>query len=155
MQQNKFKIWLKVYSLYFVIFSVLILLNACIGFSSAPFYSKDTTCIKGNTIETCNKLLSYTNALYSIEVIGSVVLVTHGLLGLTTGEHSLVFCYMRFLQLYSKIGVVFYLILVSVRTILYFFVMSFATQPEIQLDPTKISNVASMYAGFLAIFMHN
>ncbi len=107
MKQNQFKRWLKVYSLYFVIFSVLLLLNACIVFSSAPFYSKDTICIKGDKFKDCEELLRYSNTLYSIEVIGSMVLVTHGLLGLTTGEHSERFCYMRVLQLYSKVGVVF------------------------------------------------
>lgn len=32
----------KFISIYFVVFSVFILLNACIGYSSAPYYSPNT-----------------------------------------------------------------------------------------------------------------
>ena len=45
---DKFRLRLKAISLYFVFFSVFILLNASIGASSAPFYDKFTEC---NTFE--------------------------------------------------------------------------------------------------------
>jgi hypothetical protein len=43
-QVDKYKLKLKVTSLFYVAFSVFILLNACIGFSSAPYYERYTNC---------------------------------------------------------------------------------------------------------------
>ena len=87
------------YSLYFVIFGVLMLLNACIGFSSAPFYSTKSTCSPKTKplTDDCLQLQSLSYMLYSIEIIGSVVLTFHGLVGLQTSEHGKTMCNMRVL----------------------------------------------------------
>jgi len=44
---------LKVISLFFVSLSVFILVNACIGASSAPFYDKFTSCNRYELTEDC------------------------------------------------------------------------------------------------------
>ena len=41
---KKYQRKLKMISIFFLFFALFILLNCCIGFSSAPFYEKNTTC---------------------------------------------------------------------------------------------------------------
>lgn len=107
-------------SLFFVILSVFILLNAAIGASSAPFYDKDTNCSKYELTENCKELLTYTSALYGFEVTASIILSVHGVLGMTLLEHIKEMCLIRFLNIYTKVALFLYALDALLRTALYF-----------------------------------
>ena len=72
-----------VYSLYLVIFSVFILLNACIGYSSAPFYTPDTSCNAFQPDNACITLKHSTSALYMLEMAFSLILCANGCLAVS------------------------------------------------------------------------
>ena len=95
-------------SLFYVFFSTFILLNASIGASSAPFYDKYTECSKYELTSECEELMKYTSALYGFEVIGSILLSIHGLIGMTLLEYIKKVWLVRTLNYYTKIAVFLY-----------------------------------------------
>jgi hypothetical protein len=52
-QYGKFLIRLKLYAYFFMFFSIFLLLNACIGFSSAPFYLPGINCNRVEPTPEC------------------------------------------------------------------------------------------------------
>jgi hypothetical protein len=45
-QVSKYETKLKLMSLFYIVLAIIILLNACIGFSSSPYYERYTSCEK-------------------------------------------------------------------------------------------------------------
>lgn len=84
---RKFQKRLKVCAYFFLFWSIFILLNACIGFSSAPFYLPEVRCNHLEPNDDCKYLRSLTSALYMFEIIGSLLLVIHGLLLIALVDH--------------------------------------------------------------------
>ena len=121
---NKFRLKLKVISLFLIIFSVFILLNACIGASSAPFYDKYTDCTKYELTNQCEELMKYASALYGFELIGSIVLVLHGLIGMTLLEYIKKIWLIRTLNIYTKGALVLYVLDALFRCSMYFKILS-------------------------------
>ena len=74
-------------SMYFVIFSVFILLNACIGFSSAPFYSPSAQCDIYNPSAECKQLEVNSQILYAFELCFALVLVANGCLVVSLADN--------------------------------------------------------------------
>ena len=95
------------------------MLNACIGASSAPFYEKDTSCTKYDLTDQCATLKRWVSALYGFEVVGSLVLVVHGLLGFTLTDYIRSQWLIRTMNYYSKVGFFLYLLVVLLRTAIY------------------------------------
>ena len=60
---QRYCVRIKVISLFFVIFSIFLLLNSAIGLSSAPFYDSKTTCNRYETVDDCSKLRTFSTAL--------------------------------------------------------------------------------------------
>lgn len=127
---EKYRLKLKAVSLFFVFFSVFILLNASIGASSAPFYDKNTDCSVYELTDHCQQLMKYTSALYGFEILGSVILVLHGLLGMTLLEYIKKVWLVRTLNYYTKIGMIFYAIDVLLRCSMYFKILNLLSPEE-------------------------
>jgi len=144
---------LKCYSLYFTIFGMLLLLNACIGFSSAPYYSQQTTCNNLPQPEGCQKLRALVISLYSFEILASVVLVFHGLIGLRAVEHTKSLMTMKFLSTYSKIAFITYVVCVIARCTLWYFVIKAVNKVSKLINPAV--NFGTLYGDFLAVFVEN
>lgn len=106
--------------MFFIIFSTFILMNASIGASSAPFYDKYTECSKYELTDDCRELMKYTSALYGFEVIGSLVLSIHGLLGMTLLEYIRKVWLVRALNYYTKVALFLYAGDALLRTAMYF-----------------------------------
>jgi len=117
---DKYKLKLKAISLFFVAFSVFILVNASIGASSAPFYDKFTDCSKYELTDECKELLKYTSALYGFEVIGSILLVSHGLIGMTLLEYIKKTWLIKTLNYYTKAALFLYSLDALLRSAMYF-----------------------------------
>lgn len=145
---DKYRAKLKAVSLFFVFFSVFILLNASIGASSAPFYDKYTDCTKYELTEKCEELMKYTSALYGFEFIGSVVLVIHGLLGMTLLEYIKKTWLIRTLNYYTKIALFFYAGDALLRCSMYFKILNLIAPEE------EVSHEQD-FGGFLAVACQN
>lgn len=141
----KYKFKLKAVSLFFVIFSVFILLNASIGASSAPFYDKNTNCSKFELTEQCKELLKYTSALYGFEVTASIILSVHGVLGMTLLEYIKKVCLIRFLNIYTKVALVLYSLDALLRTAMYFKIKRL-------LQPVEEVPHELAFGGYLAVY---
>ena len=74
-QIRKFQKKLKCCSYFFVVFAFFILINACIGFSSAPFYLPNVNCSIVEPDSECLYLKQLTSFLYFIEIFGSLLMV--------------------------------------------------------------------------------
>ena len=80
---ERFRKRLIVFSLFMVVFSVFVLLNACIGYSSAPFYTPETTCSAYDPDFSCLMLKNSAEALYMVETIFALLLCAHGCLAVS------------------------------------------------------------------------
>ena len=127
---DKYRLKLKTISLFFISFSVFILINSCIGASSAPFYDKYTECNKYELSQDCHELMKYTSALYGFEVIGSILLVIHGLMGMTLLEYIKKVCLIRTLNYYTKVVLFLYTLTVLLRTAMYFKILKLVQPVE-------------------------
>ena len=127
---NKYHLKLKSISLFFVFFSCFILINASIGASSAPFYDKYTECSKYEPTPDCKELKTYTSALYGFEVCGSLILVIHGLLGMTLLEYIKKIWLIRTLNYYTKVALILYAVDVLLRSAMYFKILKLVAPVE-------------------------
>ena len=127
---DKYRLKLKVISLFYVFFSVFVLLNASIGASSAPFYDKYTECSKYELTGDCEELMKYTSALYGFEVIGSILLCIHGLLGMMLLEYIKKVWLVRTLNYYTKVALALYVIDCLLRSAMYFKVLKLVNPVE-------------------------
>ena len=145
---EKYRLKLKGISLFFVFFSVFILLNASIGASSAPFYDKYTECSKYALTDDCKELMKYTSALYGFEVIGSILLSIHGLLGMTLLEYMKKVWLIRFMNYYTKVALFLYALDALLRTAIYFKVLKL-------VQPVEEDDHSQDFGGFLAVYCEN
>ena len=123
----------------YVGFSVFVLLNACIGLSSAPFYATDTDCTLYNTTPACLSLQNSATALYVVEITYSLVLVVNGCVTITLADNLKHECVRKINSVYSKIGLLVYPILMLARISLY-------TQLTTQADINFYANLVGVYA---------
>ena len=145
----KYRTKLKCISLFFVILSVFILLNASVGASSAPFYDKYTDCNRYDLTDDCKQLMKYTGALYGFEVTGSIILVVHGLLGMTAFEYIKKVWLIRFLSYYTKVAIFIYALDALLRTAMYWKIKNL-------VDPVAQENHdITNFAGYLAVYCEN
>jgi len=144
---HRFK--LKVISLFFVILSCFILLNSCIGASSAPFYDKFTDCNRYDLTDDCKELMKYTSALYGFEVTGALILVVHGLIGATLLEHIKKVWLIRFLNYYTKVALFIYMVDAVLRSAMYWKIKKLV-EPVAQDDHEIVD-----FAGYLAVYCSN
>ena len=117
-------------SLFFVFLSVFILINASIGASSAPFYDKYTECSKYELTDGCQELKKYTSALYGFEVVGSILLTIHGLMGMTLLEYIKKVWLVRTHNYYTKIALILYTVDVLLRSAMYFKILKLVNPVE-------------------------
>ena len=116
---SKYETKLKCMSLFYILLSIFILLNSCIGFSSSPYYERYTSCEKYNLTTECISLRHRVDVIYTIELVGSVVLVVHGIIGMILLENMKVIWIARVLEYYSKVTLVVYPMLIIARVIYY------------------------------------
>lgn len=108
------------YSLFLVVFSIFILLNACIGYSSAPFYTPETTCSVFNPDSSCLTLKQNAYVLYMVEMVFSLILCANGCLAVTLCDNLESSCLCTMVRTYSKVGLLLYPALIITRMVLYF-----------------------------------
>eukprot|EP00347_Sterkiella_histriomuscorum_P015920 403355183 len=126
--------------------AIFILLNACIGFSSAPFYLPDVRCNHLEPTDDCKYLRQLTSALYMFEIIGSLLLVIHGLLLIALIDHVKSLKLIRFIRKYTKIVLALYLLLIICRVGLYIKVQS-------EVANIDTEEVDQGFGNFLASFV--
>ena len=106
-------------SMFYIILATFILLNACIGFSSSPYYERYTSCEKYNLTAECLSLRHRVDVIYSCELIGSIILVIHGLIGMILLENMRVVWIARLLSYYSQFSIIVYAVIIILRTSYY------------------------------------
>jgi hypothetical protein len=148
---SKYRMKLKVVSLFFMLLSLFILLNACIGASSAPFYDKFTVCSKMSLNDDCEQLMHFSSALYGFELIGSLILVVHGLIGMTLLEYIKRICLIRTLNYYTKVALFLYSLDALLRTAIYLKIKNLVVPVEEEDHKDDTEN----FTGFLAVFCQN
>lgn len=116
--------------MFFIILSTFIIVNASIGASSAPFYDKYTECSKYELTDECQELMKYTSALYGFEVIGSIILSVHGLMGMTLLEYIRKVWLVRALNYYTKVAFFLYAIDALLRSAMYFKILNLVNPVE-------------------------
>lgn len=124
---------------------MLILLNAAIGASSAPFYDKYTVCTRYELTDHCRVLMKYTSVLYGFEVVGSLILVVHGLLGMVLKEYVKRIKVIKTLNYYTKVAIILYAIDVLLRTAIYFKIVSL-------IEPVEEDGHEVDFGSFLAVY---
>ena len=80
--------------------------------------------------EDCKKLKTFTGALYTFEVIGSILLVTHGLIGMTLLEYIKKIWLIRTLNYYTKVAIFLYSLDVLMRSAMYFKILKLVRPVE-------------------------
>ena len=146
---RSYQVRFKIVSLFFVVLSTLVLINACIGSSSAPFYDKHTECNIYELTDECSKLKKWASSLYGFEVIGSLILCLHGLLGMAVVEHTRKICLIKTLNYYTKIALIFYFGDVLLRTAIYLKVLDLVG--DVELDDEESED----FGDYLAIYIDN
>lgn len=106
-------------SLFLVFLSIFILLNACVGFSSSPYFERYTSCEIYNQTAECISLRHRVNVIYICEMVGSFLLVIHGLIGMILLEHMKEVRIARVLEYYSKVSFLVYPALIILRLSYY------------------------------------
>lgn len=127
---DKYRLKLKALSLFFIAFSTFILMNAAIGASSAPFYDKYTECNKLSLTTNCKELMKYSNALYGFEVIGSIMLSVHGILGMTLLDYIKRIWLIRTLNYYTKVALILYILDALLRSAMYLKILNLVRPVE-------------------------
>ena len=117
-------------SLFYIFLSVFMILNASIGASSAPFYDKYTDCDKYELSSDCEELMKYTSALYGFEVVGSLLLSIHGLMGMTLLEYIKKVWLIRTFNYYTKIALALYVVDTLLRSAMYFKILKLLKSEE-------------------------
>ena len=148
---TKYKLKLKVVSLFFMILALFMLLNACIGASSAPFYDKFTVCSKMSLNDDCEELMRFSSTLYGFELIGSMILVVHGLIGMTLLEYIKKLCLIKTLNYYTKGALLLYSLDALLRTAIYLKIKNLVAPVEEEDHKDDTEN----FTGFLAVFCQN
>jgi len=110
----------KIFAYFFLFWACFILLNACIGFSSAPFYIPAAKCNKLEPNNDCSFLKSLSYAMYSFEMVGSLLLVIHGLLLIALVDHIKSVRLLQNIRRFSKASFILYIILIIMRIGVYF-----------------------------------
>ena len=118
-QYKKYSKRLKYCSTFFLFFAIFILLNSCIGFSSAPFYEHNTNCKRQDLTAPCKSLQTIVSVLYAFEMIGSLILCVHGLLLFGLADHIKFVKLARCINNFTKIVLVIYLMIIICRIGLY------------------------------------
>lgn len=116
---KKFQRKLKLCSTFFLFFALFILLNSCIGFSSAPFYERELSCNRVETTPACETLKAYTSVLYGFELTGSLLLVIHGMICFALADHIKWMKLADIVHKYTKIAFVIYVVIIICRIGLY------------------------------------
>lgn len=149
---SKYETKLKLMSLFYIILAIIILLNACIGFSSSPYYERYTSCEKYNLTSECKSLRHRVNVIYSCELIGSVALVVHGLIGMILYDNMRVIWIARLLSCYSRLSILGYAFIIIVRTSYYIDIVPML-QPE--SSDQNIDSGLSWFTGMLTVNVQN
>lgn len=106
------------------------MLNACIGASSAPFYDKWTSCSKYELTEQCTKIERLSSAIYAFEVIGSILLVFHGLLGMVLLEYIKNLKLIKIMRCYTQVAFVLYACDALIRIFIYIKILNLLAPVE-------------------------
>ena len=69
--------------------------------------------------EECKSLRHRVTAIYIFEMIGSMFLVAHGLIGMILVEYMKKMRLIRILNTYTKVALVFYTMVIILRTAMY------------------------------------
>ena len=117
---RKFQRQCKVFAYFFLFWACFILLNACIGFSSAPFYIPAAKCNKLEPNNDCSFLKSLSSAMYAFEMMGALLLVIHGLLLIALVDHIKSLRLLQAIRRFSKVSLAVYVVLVIMRIGVYF-----------------------------------
>jgi len=104
---------------FFLFLAIFILLNACIGFSSSPYYERYVKCSKLEPDAFCTTLKAYVFVLYSFEVLGSLLLTIHGLLSIALLDHMKNLKLIRFLNKFTKTAIIIYTLLIICRVAVF------------------------------------
>lgn len=110
---------MKLYAYFFMFFSCFLLLNACVGFSSAPFYLPSLNCNRVEPTPECETLRKATSAMYTVELVGAVLLIIHGLLMVALLDHIKSIKLLRVVNRLTKALMVIYAVMIIVRIGLY------------------------------------
>ena len=74
--------------------------------------------------------MKYTSALYSFEVIGSIILTIHGLMGMTLLEYIKKVWLVRTFNYYTKIALLIYTVDALLRSAMYFKILKLVSPVE-------------------------
>ena len=105
-------------SLYLVFFSLFILLNACVCFSSQPYYDPHTNCYVDDS-EECQRVKRLVRYMYGLEVAISIIMVTHGCLTMALADNLKTTCLVKLVLWYCKAGLFLYPVLLLCRCAIY------------------------------------
>lgn len=119
-----FKIRIKRWSYFALLFSAYVLLNVCIGFSSAPFYQHNIECYLYDPTEICASLQSKATRLYVVELLIGILMMTQGIIALILVDNIQSQRIANYLNKISKFSLVAYLFLFLLRIGLFFDVHS-------------------------------
>lgn len=74
--------------------------------------------------------MKYSSALYSFEVIGSIILTIHGLMGMTLLEYIKKVWLVRTFNYYTKIALLIYTVDALLRSAMYFKILKLVNPVE-------------------------
>lgn len=126
-----------------MLFSLFIVLNACIGYSSAPFYDPHADCKLKESSSECQSLKTLVTWLYAAEIFVSLILVGDGLFALALSDNQEQKWLRRVVSIYSKVALFIIPILLVIRTMVYVAV-------EKRLQPL---DTVSWFGGLFAVYM--
>ena len=95
--------------------------------------------------EKCKGLRHQVTAIYVFEGLGSMGLVTHGLIGMALVEHTKIIRLTNFMNIYTKVALVFYALCAILRTAMYIRVL-------VMIAPLELPGNPQDFGGFLAVY---
>lgn len=127
---------------------MFILLNACIGLSSAPFYDTETSCNLYQPSNQCLILETNTDILYCFELAFSIIVVVNGCLVISLADNLRMNCLRRVTSIYSKVGLFAYPVLFITRIALFIDVVK-------RLKRVNQEDYLTLYGMMFAVYAHS
>jgi len=99
-----------------------VLLNVCIGFSSAPFYETTINCYIFDPTPDCESLMNKVNRLYILELLVGLLIVFQGTLGLIFVDRDNIkrMNIAKMIKKSSKVALIVYILLFCIRIGFFF-----------------------------------
>lgn len=157
LEKNVYRVYkkkVKYWSYFTISISCYILLNVCIGFSSAPFYEKEIPCFIQDPTPDCDQLAGKASMLYAVDMITGLILLYQAMVGLIFIDRDNIkkMSLAKLLRKSCKYTLIVYVLMLFIR--IYFFFVVHSALSQI-LNNNGEEHINKGFGSFFAEYIDN